>query len=98
MAASDKTSKGNRGGARPGSGRKRGAARVARDEYLNNLHTEAIKSMEFLIEVRDDKKAPMDLRRQCALDVIGYAWGKPAPILPDNGEGGPVGILIAIDG
>lgn len=96
MAMSAKP-KGQHGGVRPGSGRKPSAAKVLRTEYLNNLHKEAVKSMELLIKLRDDGDTPKDLRRQCALDVMQYAWGKPMPILPDNGEGGPVGILIALN-
>jgi len=84
------------GGPRPNSGRKRDAAKAARDEYLNNLHDEAVKSVAVLVKLRDDKQQPGELRRLCALDVMHMAWGKPAPRMPEEGKG--AGYLLVLDG
>lgn len=98
MAASDKDKpKGQHGGPRPNSGRKPDPIRAARTEYLNNLHNEAVKSMELLVKLRDDGAQPAELRRLVALDIMAYVWGKPAPRLPEVDEGKAAGVVLLLN-
>lgn len=96
-AASEKDKpKGQHGGPRPNSGRKPSPIRVARTEYLNNLHNEAVKGMELLISIRDNAEAPKELRRQVSLDIMAYVWGKPGPRVPEEDEGRAGGVVLLL--
>lgn len=68
--------KGARGGTRKGAGRKKSFATKLKERKLESENKEAGKSLDFVIRLRDNKDAPLELRNDAAKEVMDRIWGK----------------------
>jgi hypothetical protein len=71
--------KGNKagpGGARKGSGRKTTYANQLKQLEIANAHGEAAKSLQFLVNLRDNPEASWELRKACADSILDRVWGR----------------------
>lgn len=88
-----------KGGKREGSGRKPKKITKFRQLSLTQKGKEAEKSLNLLIEFRDDENEPKDFRRDCANDIIDRIWGKPKQAHEHSGkDGGDIIVRIERQG
>jgi hypothetical protein len=76
MIALNSNGKSNRGGARPGAGRKPSEATQRKRALWERMNAVAEKGLDFLERLIDDEGAPDGLRFQAAIEAMNRAWGK----------------------
>ena len=87
-----------RGGARPGAGRKPGKVGKAKRALAEMAKEHAEAALKTLAEVQADKEAPHAARVSAATAILDRAYGKPAQSMslsnPDGSNIGPSVIKI----
>lgn len=106
MAQSKETKrKSNRGGARPGAGRKPKAVTELKQALIEKLapstgdpRTDAAEYAFRLFErtMRDTDGADLGTRLECAKEVMNRVWGKPAQSVKHSGDedGAPIRVVV----
>ena len=89
------------GGVRPGSGAKPGPIKELRRLKLLEMESEAEKSLEFEIRMRDNPEVEWGLRHAASVEIMNRVWGKPKQAVELSGKDGeslPVVITVQIQG
>ncbi len=80
--------KNGHGGARPGSGRKRGMVSAAKLTIAENAREHAGKALAALVAIAEDGEQPAAARVSAAVHILDRAFGKPvAPVEHDVTDG-----------
>ena len=66
-----------RGGARPGAGRRKKAITLLKEKTLAEAGADAGYGLALIISVMRDEGQKLDLRLDCAKDVVDRVFGKP---------------------
>lgn len=74
-----------RGGARPGAGRKPGQVSAAKRELAEMAKDHAAKALEVLVSVANNSKAPPAARVSAATAILDRGYGKPRQAVEVDG-------------
>lgn len=69
--------KGGKKGHKGAGGRPPKALTALKQLAIKEAHGEAEKSLQFMVELRDDTTQKMDLRKAAADSIMDRVWGKP---------------------
>lgn len=73
----------NRGGARPGAGRKPGKVSAAKRAIAEVARNHADAALQVLVDIAQDASNPASARVSAAMAVLDRGYGKPVPIVDE---------------
>jgi hypothetical protein len=91
----DEESKPQRGGRRPGAGRKPNKLKALRDQVVGDKHAVAEYAFNLYTDTLQDTSVDIAVRLDCGKEIMDRVWGKPKQAIKHSGDDtAPVRIVV----